>query len=70
LVDRLTRADAGFRPKVTKTWVDAPFYARSALSTRLFGEDVHAVHESLSLGRFRSPIVQGMLPFRMPRAIC
>ena len=69
MIDRLTRADADSRPKVTKTWVDAPFYTRSALSTRLFGEDVHAVHESLSLGRFRSPIVQAMLPFRMPRAL-
>ncbi|WP_227698589.1 hydratase [Sphingomonas hengshuiensis] len=68
LVDRATRVDAGHRPRVTKTWIDAPFYARSALSTHLFGEDAQAVHESLSLGRFRSPIVQSMLPYRMPRA--
>ncbi len=68
-IDRITRADAGSTPKVAKTWIDAPFYARSALDTRLFGEDVRAVHESLSLGRFRSPIVQSMLPFRMPRAV-
>lgn len=69
LIERVTRADAGHRPRVAKTWVDAPFYARSKLATRLFGENVEAVHESLSLARFRSPIVQGMLPFRMPRAI-
>ncbi|TPG15889.1 hydratase [Sphingomonas koreensis] len=69
LIDRATRADAGATPKVTKTWIDAPFYARSALSTRLFGEDVAAVHESLSLRRFRSPVVQSMLPYRMPRAL-
>jgi carotenoid 1,2-hydratase len=69
LVKRATRADAGSSPKVLKTWIDAPFYARSTLSTRLFGEDVQAVHESLSLGRFRSPIVQSMLPYRMPRAV-
>ncbi|RYX95695.1 MAG: hydratase, partial [Bradyrhizobiaceae bacterium] len=25
-------------------------------------------HESLSLDRFKMPIVQAMLPFRMPRA--
>ena len=68
LIDRLTRADTGCQPKVVKTWVDAPFYARSAIDTRLFGEDVRAVHESLSLGRFRSPIVQSMLTMRMPRA--
>lgn len=68
LVSRATRADVGSHPKVAKTWIDAPFYARSALDTQLFGEPVRAVHESLSLGRFRSPIVQSMLPYRMPRA--
>ncbi len=68
LVKRATRADAGSTPRVRKTWIDAPFYARSALDTRLFGEDVCAVHESLSLARFRSPVVQSMLPYRMPRA--
>jgi carotenoid 1,2-hydratase len=69
LVKRATRADAGSAPRVIKTWIDAPFYARSKLSTRLFGENVHAVHESLSLGRFRSPVVQSMLPYRMPRIV-
>ncbi|MGJ3649134.1 hydratase [Sphingomonas sp. GlSt437] len=67
LVDRRTRADAGHTPRVLKTWIDAPFYARSAIATRLFGEDVHAVHESLSLRRFNSVVVQTMLPYRMPR---
>lgn len=66
-IKRLTRADADAVPRVRKTWIDAPFYARSELSTRLFGEEARAVHESLSLNRFRSPIVQAMLPFRMPR---
>ncbi|RVT40349.1 hydratase [Sphingobium algorifonticola] len=69
LVKRATRADAGTDPRVIRTWIDAPFYARSALATRMFGEDVQAVHESLSLNRFRSPIVQSMLPYRMPRAV-
>ena len=69
LVKRATRADAGSTPRVIKTWIDAPFYARSKLATRLYGENVHAVHESLSLGRFRSPIVQSMLPYRMPRIV-
>lgn len=69
LIDRVTRADWGTAPIVTKTWIDAPFYARSALATRLFGERVQAVHESLDLRRFRTPVVQAMLPFRMPRAI-
>jgi carotenoid 1,2-hydratase len=69
LVERLTRADKGFAPKVAATWIDAPFYARSAIDTRLWGEDTRAIHESLSLNRFRSPIVQSMLPYRMPRSI-
>jgi carotenoid 1,2-hydratase len=51
------------------TLVDAPFYARSIIDTTLYGEPVEAVHESLLLNRFRSPVVQAMLPFRMPRRI-
>ena len=66
-LERLTRADADAWPQVQRTWVDAPFYARSKLSTRLYGEDACAVHESLSLPRFCAPSVQWMLPFKMPR---
>lgn len=65
-VQRQTRAEHG-RAKVIETLEDTPFYARSLLSTRLLGEEVTAIHESLSLQRFRSPVVQFMLPFRMPR---
>ena len=64
---RGTRADAGGTATVTRTWEDSPFYVRSALRTRLFGEECTAVHESLSLDRFRMGIVRAMLPFRMPR---
>ncbi len=64
---RSTRADAGHVARVTRTWEDSPFYVRSALATRLFGEDCAAVHESLSLDRFRMGLVRAMLPFRMPR---
>ncbi len=46
---------------------DTPFYARSLVPQRLFGETVTAVHESLSVTRFASPVVQAMLPWRMPR---
>jgi carotenoid 1,2-hydratase len=66
-VNRLTRADAGHSARLRATWEDTPFYSRSALASRMFGEDVVAVHESLSLDRFRSPVVQWMLPWRMPR---
>ncbi len=64
---RGTRVDPGGIARVTRTWEDSPFYVRSALATRLLGEDCAAVHESLSLDRFRMPLVRAMLPFRMPR---
>ena len=63
-VERRTRADAA---AVVRTWEDSPFYARSTIAARLFGEEVLSVHESLSLDRFRAPLVKAMLPFRMPR---
>jgi len=63
---RATRAEGEAR--VTKTLEDAPFYARSLVTSTLFGAATTAVHESLSLDRFRQPWVQLMLPFRMPRA--
>ncbi len=53
---------------VTRTLEDTPFYARSVMQTQLLGASVTAVHESLSLDRFRSRVVQLMLPFRAPRA--
>ena len=61
-----TRADAGHTPALRQRLEDTPFYARSVIGTRLYGEDVAAVHESLSLDRFRAPWVQAMLPFRIP----
>ena len=64
-VSRTTRADA--QPAVRQTLEDTPFYSRSVIETRLLGEPVTAVHESLLLDRFRAPWVQAMLPFRIPR---
>lgn len=65
-MERKTRADRGCA-SVIRTWEDAPFYARSTLESRLFGEPMVAVQESLDLDRFSSPIVQFMLPYRIPR---
>jgi carotenoid 1,2-hydratase len=65
-MERKTRADRG-HASVIKTWEDSPFYARSALSTRLFGQPVTAVQESISLDRLIHPVVQFMLPYKMPR---
>jgi carotenoid 1,2-hydratase len=52
---------------IVSTLEDAPFYSRSLIRSKLFGREALSVHESLSLDRFRMPIVQAMLPFRMPR---
>jgi len=65
-VERRTRSEIGVA-HVRKTWEDTPFYARSELASKLYGEEVVAVQESLDMRRFASPVVQFMLPFRMPR---
>ena len=65
-VERSTRSEIG-TASVRRTWEDTPFYARSELASKLFGEEVVAVQESLDMRRFASPVVQFMLPFRMPR---
>lgn len=65
-VPRAIRAEEGMA-HVRRTFEDTPFYVRSEIASVLGGEGVLAMHESLSLDRFRTPIVQAMLPFRMPR---
>ncbi len=65
-VARRTRSDIGVA-EVRRTWEDTPFYARSELASRFLGEEVVTVQESLDMRRFSSPLVQFMLPYRMPR---
>lgn len=57
------------KPSVTllNTFEDTPFYARSMLQSRLLGEEVVSMHETLNVKRLESIIVQFMLPWRMPR---
>jgi carotenoid 1,2-hydratase len=69
-VARPTRADAGTQPSLVRALEDAPFYTRSEIRSTLLGRNSHGVHESLDLRRFSNPIVQMMLPFRMPRMVC
>ena len=66
-IRRQVRSESHDDTKLLATLVDAPFYARSLLHTRLAGASALTVHESLDLDRFRSRWVQWMLPFRMPR---
>jgi len=65
-VARTTRSDDGVAT-IMRGFEDTPFYSRTLLDTKLFGERVASVHESLSLNRFANPIVKCMLPFRIPR---
>jgi carotenoid 1,2-hydratase len=70
---RATRVDVSAAGRegaaqVLRTLEDTPFYSRSILKTRLRGEEVVSVHESLDLDRFTSRVVQLMLRFRMRRA--
>ncbi len=54
-------------PSLVRTLEDAPFYARGLVRARIDGQDLLGMHETLDLDRLRRPIVQAMLPFRMPR---
>jgi carotenoid 1,2-hydratase len=46
---------------------DTPFYQRSLLQFEYAREPLLAFHETLSVPRLVSPVVQAMLPWRMPR---
>ncbi len=67
-IARSVACDVGSAPRLLRTLEDTPFYARSLVETRLLGEPLLAVHESLSLLRFQSRWVQALLPFRSRRA--
>ncbi|MDX2219645.1 MAG: carotenoid 1,2-hydratase [Burkholderiales bacterium] len=54
-------------PQLAHRLEDGPFYLRSVVETRLLGEPVIAMHESLDLDRLCRNWVRVLLPFRMPR---
>lgn len=64
---RRTRSDGGASASIIRTMVDAPFYARSLMQSRIAGQNMMGMHESLSLDKLTMPVVQAMLPFKMPR---
>ncbi|MCU0900648.1 MAG: carotenoid 1,2-hydratase [Cypionkella sp.] len=66
-VRRETRADAGTTPRQRLSMLDAPFYSRSLVETRIDGEATTGVHEALDLTRFRQPLLKPMLAVRVPR---
>ena len=67
-LEMIERAGVNRDAAIVDTLEDTPFYARSTLAATLCGERTLGVHESLDLDRFNHPVVQWMLPFRMPRA--
>ncbi|RTL72303.1 MAG: carotenoid 1,2-hydratase [Hyphomicrobiales bacterium] len=62
---RETRSEQA--PRLVRGLEDGPFYARASVETTWRGCRSVGMHEALSLDRFRMPLVQAMLPFRMPR---
>ena len=66
-VRRETRADPGYRPAQALAMLDAPFYTRAAVRTRIDGVESVGVHEALDLTRFAGPWLMPMLAMRVPR---
>jgi carotenoid 1,2-hydratase len=66
-IQRAMCSEAQAAPQIISTLEDTPFYARSLLTTRLLGEDLTAVHETLDIPRLVSWPVRLMLPWKMPR---
>jgi carotenoid 1,2-hydratase len=64
-IPRRMRSDGPVR--VLHQLEDTPFYQRAMLSSQLLGETVTSFHETLNVPRLVSPVVQAMLPWRMPR---
>lgn len=66
-VRRETRADPGTTPRPHLSLLEAPFYSRALVETRIEGEKTIGMHEALDLTRFRSPLIKPMLAVRVPR---
>lgn len=66
-IQRHMRSDLGSIVSTTQLLEDTPFYARSILQSRLLGESVVSMHETLNVPRLVATSTQLMLPWRMPR---
>jgi carotenoid 1,2-hydratase len=66
-IRRTMRSEPAAPAAIEHTLEDTPFYVRSVLRSGVLGERVTSMHETLSVPRLESPVVQCMLPFRMPR---
>ena len=59
--------DPSARPTLLDLMESAPFYARSAIRSRVDGIDADGIHETLSLSRLVALPVRLMVPFKMFR---
>ena len=66
-IRRETRCDKEYKPRQEKSLLDAPFYSRATVSTRIKGIKTIGVFEALDLRRFRNPLLMFMLAVRVPR---
>lgn len=66
-VGRSVRSEGHEPARVIQTLEDAPFYVRSVLRSRLLGEDVVSMHETLNIPRLDRLSTRLMLPWKMPR---
>lgn len=66
-VARSARSGGALAPQQVRTLEDTPFYTRSSYPARIGGATCPTICESVDLGRFASPWVQALLPFKMPR---
>lgn len=64
-LERATRSEGA--ASLLRTLTSSHFYARSVIRSKLCGESVIGIHESLSLDRFATRWAKLLLPFRMPR---
>jgi carotenoid 1,2-hydratase len=64
-IARRQRSDSP--PQIVEQLEDTPFYQRAMLRQQLLGETVISFHETLHVPCLVSPVVQAMLPWRMPR---
>lgn len=64
----LRRSVRGDRARLVRRLEDTPFYARDLVASRVLGEDVTMMHETMSCERLAAPWVRFLLSFRTRRA--
>jgi carotenoid 1,2-hydratase len=66
-IGRGTRCEPGGAPAQVRALLEAPFYSRALVRTRVGGADSVGVHETLDLTRYARPWIKAMVALRVPR---